>query len=315
MQVAREVGPLLVLQPQQLVLQEAVAAAHGGELAGHLVEGAPDAGHLRHPALVHPDLVVARADAAEGPCQLDQGPQRLADQQPDQAAAHEAGERQHRQEIGEVQPGIGEVGGRRRLQPDRPSRRRQCGGGQLRIHQGREPTRGDMGRAERRGHQPRAAVGAQQHRAQVSVAVIAVDQPLRVVGHRRAQGVAQGPLGPLHGHAKLGPQGGVRPHHGQTRAEDGVDAQHQGDGGQDSASERHGLLIPPSRIWEKFPSEPGTAPLTRFGGRLYRSGHGWIPGRLDQTGALRRGGRRLADRPARPGPDHGDAGGDARPGQ
>ena len=96
-QVARQVGPLLVLEPGQLVLERPVPGLHRGKIGRHPVESAREPGDLRGPALLDAHAIVARAHAAETRRERLQRSKRAADGQVDQAEGAHAGERDHRQ--------------------------------------------------------------------------------------------------------------------------------------------------------------------------------------------------------------------------
>ena len=65
-QIAREVGPLLVLHGRQLLLQALVLRLRACQALDHLVEPMIEAHQLERPVLLHALAIVAVADAGEG---------------------------------------------------------------------------------------------------------------------------------------------------------------------------------------------------------------------------------------------------------
>ena len=91
MQIAREVGALLLLKRRELMLQRLVARLHRLQPFGHLVDGATEPHELERTARGDAHVIVARADAQKGRGEVRQRAQRRADGQP-----HEGGPGQHR---------------------------------------------------------------------------------------------------------------------------------------------------------------------------------------------------------------------------
>ena len=206
-QVAGDVGALLVLQGEYLLLQRAVAVAHGGKALGHLVDPAAQADELRRPLLGRAGGVVAGPDHGQHVADGAHRPQRPADQR-QTTARRRAGERQHQGEVEQLRPdrrGVVGVDGR----SARPPRRRPVGAGR---RTGRDLA-GAAGRRTRRAAAWPAPAGGGEDPA------VAVRQPAPAGGGcrrrwRRARSQVLGParrsaqVGESAGHAQLAARAG-----------------------------------------------------------------------------------------------------------